>query len=128
MFIARSLGDAEPDCRMPKSVLWRATMKCLAPRRPTMKASRHFEAGLRVALAALRPRLLWRAELIADYGFLDITKQAFDLSDRGVGGRTSPGSLDAMIFTERGVYRPGRNVYVTALCVTRPPTPLPRRR
>ena len=51
----------------------------------------------------------------SDYGFLDITKQAFDLSDRGVGGRTPPGPLDAMVFTERSVYRAGETVYVTAL-------------
>ncbi len=37
------------------------------------------------------------------------------MSDRGVGGRTPPGPLDAMVFTERGVYRPGESVYATAL-------------
>ena len=50
-----------------------------------------------------------------DYGFLDLTKAAFDLSDRGVGGRLTPGPLDAMLFTERGVYRPGEKVFLTAM-------------
>ena len=63
----------------------------------------------------MRPALVMARGADSDYGFLDITKQAFDLSDRGVGGRTPPGPLDAMVFTERGVYRPGENVYVTAL-------------
>ena len=63
----------------------------------------------------MRPALVIARGADSDYGFLDITKQAFDLSDRGVGGRTPPGPLDAMVFTERGVYRPGENVYVTAL-------------
>ena len=74
-----------------------------------------FEAGLSHGTGGLAPALVVARGADSDYGFLDITKQAFDLSDRGVGGRTPPGPLDAMVFTERGVYRPGENVYVTAL-------------
>ena len=66
-------------------------------------------------VGGLAPALVIARGADSDYGFLDITKQAFDLSDRGVGGRTPPGPLDAMLFTERGVYRPGENVYITAL-------------
>ncbi|HEY5225918.1 MAG TPA: MG2 domain-containing protein, partial [Methylovirgula sp.] len=50
-----------------------------------------------------------------DYGFLDLQQTAFDLTDRGVKGRTAPQPLDAQVFTERGVYRPGENVFITAL-------------
>ena len=74
-----------------------------------------FEAGLSHGTGGLAPALVVARGADNDYGFLDITKQAFDLSDRGVGGRTPPGPLDAMVFTERGVYRPGEKVYVTAL-------------
>jgi alpha-2-macroglobulin len=74
-----------------------------------------FNAGLSHGIGGLSPALAVARGADNDYGFLDITKQAFDLSDRGVGGRTPPGPLDAMIFTERGVYRPGEKVYVTAL-------------
>ncbi|MBI4725435.1 MAG: alpha-2-macroglobulin family protein, partial [Rhodomicrobium sp.] len=74
-----------------------------------------FEAGLAHGKGGLAPALVVARGAGNDYGFLDITKQAFDLSDRGVGGRTPPGPLDAMVFTERGVYRPGETVYVTAL-------------
>ena len=74
-----------------------------------------FEAGLSHGTGGLAPAIVVARGADSDYGFLDITKQAFDLSDRGVGGRTPPGPLDAMVFTERGVYRPGENVYVTAL-------------
>ena len=74
-----------------------------------------FEAALTHGAGGLAPALVVARGADSDYGFLDITKQAFDLSDRGVGGRTPPGPLDAMVFTERGVYRPGENVYVTAL-------------
>ncbi len=74
-----------------------------------------FEAGLAHGAGGLAPALVVARGADNDYGFLDLTKQAFDLSDRGVGGRTPPGPLDAMVFTERGVYRPGETVYVTAL-------------
>ncbi len=40
---------------------------------------------------------------------------AFDLSDRGVAGRSAPAGLDAFVYTERGVYRSGETVHVTAL-------------
>ena len=50
-----------------------------------------------------------------DFNFLEVGRAAFDLSDRGVGGRPQPGPVDAFLYTERGIYRPGENVYLTAL-------------
>ncbi len=51
----------------------------------------------------------------ADYAFLSLKSAAFDLSDRGVAGRQVPAGLDAFVYTERGVYRSGETVHVTAL-------------
>ena len=50
-----------------------------------------------------------------DYAFLSLKAPAFDLSDRGVSGRPAPAGLDAFVYTERGVYRSGETVQVTAL-------------
>ena len=50
-----------------------------------------------------------------DYNFLDLSKPAFDLSDRGVEGRAAPGPIDGFLYTERGVYRPGETVELMAL-------------
>jgi uncharacterized protein YfaS (alpha-2-macroglobulin family) len=50
-----------------------------------------------------------------DFSFLELTGSGFDLSDRGVSGRPEPGPLDAYLYTERGVYRPGETVMLTAL-------------
>ena len=50
-----------------------------------------------------------------DYAFLSLKSPAFDLSDRGVAGRPVPAGLDAFVYTERGVYRTGETVAVTAL-------------
>ena len=50
-----------------------------------------------------------------DYTFLDVARPPFDLSDRGVDGRTAPGPLDVFMTSERGIYRPGETAYLTAL-------------
>jgi len=50
-----------------------------------------------------------------DFSFLDLRRPAFDLTDRGVGGRSSPGPIDAYLYTERGVYRPGETVRAVAM-------------
>jgi alpha-2-macroglobulin len=45
-----------------------------------------------------------------DFTFLDLRRPVFDLTDRGVEGRDAPGPVDAFLYTERGVYRPGEKV------------------
>ncbi|MEQ1864025.1 MAG: alpha-2-macroglobulin [Micropepsaceae bacterium] len=50
-----------------------------------------------------------------DFAFLDLRRPAFDLTDRGVEGRASPDLIDAYLYTERGVYRPGETVNVVTL-------------
>ena len=73
-----------------------------------------FDPGLSRGTGGLAPGLLV-ATLADDYGFLNLTQAAFDLTDRGVAGRDAPGALDAFLYTERGVYRSGETVYVAAL-------------
>ncbi|MBV8130934.1 MAG: hypothetical protein JO282_00275 [Alphaproteobacteria bacterium] len=50
-----------------------------------------------------------------DFNFLEIGRAAFDLSDRGVSGRSQPGPVDAFLYTDRGIYRPGETVELVAL-------------
>ena len=50
-----------------------------------------------------------------DFTFLDLRRPAFDLTDRGVDGRASPDQIDAYLYTDRGVYRPGETVNVTTM-------------
>jgi alpha-2-macroglobulin len=50
-----------------------------------------------------------------DFNFLEIGRPAFDLSDRGVSGRPPPGPVDAFLYTDRGIYRPGETVELIAL-------------
>ncbi|WP_162914815.1 alpha-2-macroglobulin family protein [Desertibaculum subflavum] len=50
-----------------------------------------------------------------DLAVLDLRRPAFDFSDRGVTGRPSPGPLDAYLYADRGIYRPGETVHLVAL-------------
>ncbi len=74
-----------------------------------------FDKGLANGAGALSPHLIVAEREEGDYAFLDVTNSSFDLTDRGVKGRTPPGALDAYMFTERGVYRTGEEVYLTAM-------------
>ncbi len=74
-----------------------------------------FAPGLARGDGGRAPQLLSVSTAADDYSILDVSKSAFDLTDRGVAGRPSPGPLDLFATTERGVYRPGETVFVTAL-------------
>ena len=73
-----------------------------------------FDPGLARGEGGIAPGLVV-AELGGDYGFLDLNQSAFDLTDRGVKGRPAPGAVEAYLFPERGVYRSGETVNLTAL-------------
>lgn len=50
-----------------------------------------------------------------DFNFLDLRRPDFDLSDRGVQGRDPAGPVDAFLYSERGIYRPGESVELVTL-------------
>lgn len=50
-----------------------------------------------------------------DFCLLYLKEPAFDLSDRGVSGRSAPGPVDAYVYTDRGVYRGGETVHLNTL-------------
>src|SRR6202165_362911 len=90
-----------------------------------------FEAGLARGEGGLSPAMLTVSGEKADYAFLSLKSNAFDLSDRGVSGRAVPAGADAFVYAERGVYRSHETVYLTALlrdgegnAVTGEPMPL----
>lgn len=74
-----------------------------------------FEPGLLRGTGGNAPAILIAEGADGDYGFLDLTQSPFDLSDRGVTGRPAPQALDVYLVTERGAYRPGETVQLTAL-------------
>jgi len=50
-----------------------------------------------------------------DHTMLDLSGAAFDLSDSGVTGPPHPEPLDAYVWPDRGIYRPGETAEVMAL-------------
>src|ERR1700716_4325965 len=74
-----------------------------------------FEAGLARGEGGLSPAMLTVMSEKADYAFLSLKTNAFDLTDRGVSGRAVPAGADAFVYAERGVYRSTETVYLTAL-------------
>ncbi len=110
----RSLANAEPLKDVEVRLLARNN-EVLASARSDENGHVKFDAGLARGTDGLAPALLVAERSGQDYAFLDLTRSSFDLTDRGVGGRAFPGPLDAHIFSERGVYRPGEKVFLTAL-------------
>lgn len=74
-----------------------------------------FDPGLLRGTGGNAPAILVAEGPDGDYGFLDLTQTPFDLSDRGVTGRPAPQPLDVYLVSERGAYRPGETVQLTAL-------------
>jgi alpha-2-macroglobulin len=50
-----------------------------------------------------------------DLSFLSLTDPAFDLSDRGVEGRAPSSAIDVFLASDRGAYRAGEVIHITAL-------------
>ena len=87
----------------------------LATRRTDAAGHVQFEAPLASGEGAAAPAVVTASDLKGDYAFLSFKAPAFDLTDRGVGGRPAASGLDAFIYTERGVYRSGETVHLTSL-------------
>ena len=56
---------------------------------------------------------------------LSLEDPEFDLSDRGVEGRATPGPVDMFIATDRGAYRPGEVIAPRRWPAMRRHTPCP---
>ena len=74
-----------------------------------------FDPGLARGTGGMAPQLVDAETDAGDYAFLDLSDPAFDLTDRGVDGRPAPAPLDVFLTPERGIYRPGETVHLTAL-------------
>ena len=108
-----SLASADPDAGVEVRLMARDN-EVLATKKTDKNGFIHFAAGLTRGQGGQSPAAVV-ATLKGDYAFLNLKSAAFDLSDRGVGGRQVPAGLDAFVYTERGVYRTGETVHVTTL-------------
>jgi uncharacterized protein YfaS (alpha-2-macroglobulin family) len=108
--LAAATASAETEIR-----LIARNNEVMATKRSDAAGHALFEPGLTRGEGGLSPALLVASDSHGDYGFLSLKSPAFDFSDRGVTGRAVPAGLDAFVYTERGVYRTGETVHVTAL-------------
>lgn len=111
---ARSLASAKPMAGIDLTLLARNN-EVLGTAKTDDQGRATFQAGLTRGEGSMVPAVLMAEQNGQDFVFLDMTRAGFDLSDRGVSGRPSPGALDLYAWTERGIYRVGETVHVGAL-------------
>lgn len=74
-----------------------------------------FNAALLAGSGNMSPKLVLASGLKGDTAILDLTRAPVDVSELNTGGRVTPKAVDAYLYTERGIYRPGETVYLTAM-------------
>jgi uncharacterized protein YfaS (alpha-2-macroglobulin family) len=111
---ARSLADAKPLAGVALR-LYARNNTALGTATSDADGIARFAAGLLHGNGGDEAYVITADGAEGDFNFLEIGRGAFDLSDRGVSGRDPPGPVDAYLYTDRGIYRPGENIHLTAL-------------
>lgn len=120
--VVRGLSDAGPREGVEVALVSRANA-VLTQVATDAEGVAVFDAGIARGEGAAAPAMItvteWEGEgterTIRDMAFLSLTEPEFDLSDRGVEGLPSPGPIDLFLTTDRGIYRAGEVVHVTAM-------------
>lgn len=112
--VVRSLSSAGPLAGVPLKLV-AVNNEVLGTATTDAEGYARFDGGLVKGTGGNAPALLVADGPNGDYAFLDLTRSAFDLADRGVEGRPSPEPVDVFLTAERGVYRTGEAVHLTAL-------------
>ncbi len=110
----RSLSTAQPLSNV-KIRLMARNNTLLASASSDAQGYARFAPGFSRGKGGNAPALLIAEGDTGDTVLIDLEKPAFDLSDRGVTGRPAPAPMDAYLYTERGIYRPGSTVHAITL-------------
>lgn len=111
--LTRSLDNAGPLPGVAVSLIARNN-RVLAQATSNVRGYAHFAAPLLKGQGGEEAVLVRTESLEGGFGFVGLKQTAFDFRDRGVAGRKVSGKIDAYLFTERGIYRPGEVVHLTA--------------
>ncbi len=111
---ARTLGDASPIAGLEITLLAKDNA-ILGKTRTGPGGKATFDAALLRGPGGNGPRALLAYGASGDFALLNLTAPTLDLSDRPIGGRTPPGAVEAFVYSERGIYRPGETVHLMAL-------------
>ncbi len=110
----RGLSDAEPVIGATARLL--AVNNTILAEIPTdAQGYAHFTDGYTRGTGGNSPAMVQVETSAGDFAFINLEEAAFDLSDRGVQGRSAPLPIDVFMVTERGAYRPGETVHTTIL-------------
>ncbi|HYF06056.1 MAG TPA: MG2 domain-containing protein, partial [Acetobacteraceae bacterium] len=109
----RGFGDARPKAGV-RVMLMARNNDVLAEARTDGAGLVRFGAPLLRGRAGMAPAAV-HAEEGEDLAALSLEAASFDLSDRGATGRPHPGPLDAFVWLDRGIFRPGETVNIAAL-------------
>jgi uncharacterized protein YfaS (alpha-2-macroglobulin family) len=112
--VVRSLRTARPLANTTLTLI-AANNEELARTRTDNEGRVRFADALVNGEGPARARYVMAYGAGGDFAALDLQRPALDLSDRGVDGRHAPGDIDAYLYTERGVYRPGERVRLIGL-------------
>ena len=112
---ARSLQSAQPLAGLEVVLLTRGN-EPVAKAITAADGRVNFAAGLLKGRGAAEAYAVMASDAAKqEFARLELSKAAFDFSDRGISGRDQPGPVDAFLYTERGVYRPGETVQLMAM-------------
>jgi len=111
---ARNFSAAEPLSGVRLTLVARNNV-ILQERTTDAEGRADFDPGFFRATGADEPVAVMAYGEGEDFTYLDLRRPDFDLTDRGVTGRPAPGPVDAFLYTERGVYRPGETVHAVAM-------------
>ena len=112
--LVRSLASAVPIAGVEVKLLARDN-EVLGTTTTEADGVARFDPGLSRGEGGDRPAVVTATGHDGDYDFLDLSAAPFDLTDRGDKGRPAQAGLEAFVYAERGVYRSGETVYLTAL-------------
>lgn len=111
--VVQRLSDARPAAGLAVSLLARSN-RVLGTATTDEQGYVRFPSGLALGSGNSAPAAVL-VESGDDFTVISLEDPEFDLTDRGVAGRESPGPLDVFITSDRGAYRPGETINLTVL-------------
>lgn len=110
----RSLNDGRTVTDATVQLL-AANNRVLAETRPDSSGRVSFDKPMMSGQGPMAPRLVLATNAAGELAALDLSRAPVDLSEHAVGGRRTPGPVDSYIYSDRGIYRPGETVELTAM-------------
>lgn len=110
----RSLQTAKPKNNV-ELVLVARNNEILAREKSDSKGFVRFAPEVLRGKGGSRPVAVMAYGANKDFNYIDLRRPSFDLSDRGVDGRTVPSEIDGYLYTDRGIYRPGEEVHLVSM-------------